>query len=66
MSSIRYQAELARCGPVRLIDLQDVNKQVPLPVPPPHLPPVFVLGGKDDVVVDTEVGLLQRVCSPCG
>ena len=47
---------MAQCGPVRLIDLQDVNKQVPLPAPPTHLPPVFVLGGKDDVVVDAEVG----------
>ena len=35
--------------------LQDVNKQVPLPAPPPNLPPVFVLGGRDDVVVDVPV-----------
>jgi len=48
----KYQAELATCSPVRLMDLQDVNKQVPLPAPPANKPPVYVLGGADDVVVD--------------
>eukprot|EP00199_Chlamydomonas_sp_CCMP681_P001695 CAMPEP_0119109338 /NCGR_PEP_ID=MMETSP1180-20130426/17853_1 /TAXON_ID=3052 ORGANISM="Chlamydomonas cf sp, Strain CCMP681" /NCGR_SAMPLE_ID=MMETSP1180 /ASSEMBLY_ACC=CAM_ASM_000741 /LENGTH=378 /DNA_ID=CAMNT_0007095081 /DNA_START=30 /DNA_END=1167 /DNA_ORIENTATION=- len=50
----RYQALLATCSPVRLIDLNDVNRQVPLPPPPPHAPPAFVLGGEDDKVVDVE------------
>jgi hypothetical protein len=50
----RYQKLLASCSPVRLIDLNDVNRSVPLPPPPPHAPPAFVLGGEDDKVVDTE------------
>lgn len=37
------------------MDLQDVNRQVPLPPPPPYTPPVFVMGGKSDVVVDVQV-----------
>ncbi|KAG1658520.1 hypothetical protein FOA52_009863 [Chlamydomonas sp. UWO 241] len=48
----RYQAQLAQCSGVRLMDLQDVNKQVPLPAPPSHCPPVLVLGARNDVVVD--------------
>ena len=32
-----------------------MNRQVPLPPPPPHIPPVFVMGGKSDVVVDVQV-----------
>lgn len=52
----RYQKQLAECSSVRLMDLQDVNKQVPLPKPPKGsiIPPVFVFGGKGDVVVDVE------------
>jgi len=50
----RYQKQLAACSPVRLIDLSDVNKQVPLPLPPAHAPPAFVLGGEDDKVVDVQ------------
>lgn len=48
----KYQKQLAVS--VRLIDLQDVNKQVPLANAPATAPPVFVLGGKSDVVVDAE------------
>jgi len=48
----RYQKQLAACGPVRLMDLQNVNAQVPLPSPPSHCPPALVLGARDDVVVD--------------
>ncbi|GAX83394.1 hypothetical protein CEUSTIGMA_g10819.t1 [Chlamydomonas eustigma] len=51
---LRYQNELSKCSPVRLMDLQDVNKQVPLSKPEGELPPIFVLGGKNDVVVDEE------------
>lgn len=37
---------------MRLLDLRDMQKQVPLPPPPPGCPPVFVLGGADDRVLD--------------
>lgn len=40
------------------MDLQDVNKQVPLAPPTPYTPAVFVLGGKNDVVIDVPVGSL--------
>jgi pimeloyl-ACP methyl ester carboxylesterase len=41
---------------MRLIDLQDVTRQVPIAPPPPGpaRPPAFVLGGKFDTVVDVE------------
>ncbi|MEW5318411.1 MAG: hypothetical protein WDW38_009635 [Sanguina aurantia] len=48
----RYQQLLAASSLVRLIDLNDTNKQVPLAPPPPHMPPVFVMGSADDIVVD--------------
>lgn len=51
---LRYQAALAACSPTRMIDLADMNKQVPLPAPPAHAPKAFVLGGEDDCVVDVE------------
>lgn len=50
----KYQDELSKCSNVRLMDLKDVNAQVPLPSPPLDHPPVFVLGTEDDVVVDVE------------
>jgi len=59
-----YQAELAAGSPIRLLDLQDMTKQVPLPAPPPGAaPPRFVLGGSIDNVVDVEaVEELARYC----
>lgn len=61
----RYQAELAKCSSVRLLDLSDVTKQVPLPAPAPgSTPPVFVLGGEDDNVVD--VPAVQELASYYG
>ncbi|KAG2426658.1 hypothetical protein HXX76_012969 [Chlamydomonas incerta] len=50
----RYQKLLAAASPTRLIDLKDMNAQVPLPAPPPTAPPAFVLGGVEDKVVDTD------------
>ncbi len=54
IAPISYQQQLAVCSPVRLMDLQDVNRQVPLPSPPKTIPPVLVMGGTRDVVVDVE------------
>ena len=48
----RYQQLLAQCSPLRLIDLTDMQRNVPLPAPPAHCPPAFVLGGATDCVVD--------------
>jgi hypothetical protein len=50
----RYQQQLAACSPIRLLDLRDMQKQVPLPAPPADCPPVFVLGGEDDKVLDVQ------------
>lgn len=51
----RFQKQLAACSPTRLLDLKDVNRQVPLAKPAKgSTPPVFVLGGEDDCVVDVE------------
>jgi hypothetical protein len=50
----RYQQQLAACSPIRLLDLRDMQKQVPLPTPPADHPPVFVLGGEDDKVLDVQ------------
>ncbi|GIL64659.1 hypothetical protein Vafri_18573 [Volvox africanus] len=50
----RYQKLLAAASPTRLIDLKDMDAQVPLPPPPAHAPPAFVLGGADDTVVDPQ------------
>lgn len=51
----RYQAKLAACSPLRLLDLSDMNARVPLPpLPAARRPPCFVLGGADDCVVDVE------------
>ncbi|KAG2500407.1 hypothetical protein HYH03_001978 [Edaphochlamys debaryana] len=50
----RYQKLLAAASPTRLIDLKDMNAQVPLPAPPAHAPPALVLGGTDDAVVDVQ------------
>ncbi|GIM04402.1 hypothetical protein Vretimale_8990 [Volvox reticuliferus] len=50
----KYQKLLAAASPTRLIDLKDLNAQVPLPPPPAHAPPAFVLGGADDTVVDPQ------------
>ncbi|KIZ05772.1 hypothetical protein MNEG_2183 [Monoraphidium neglectum] len=65
----RYQAQLAAGSPVRLLDLQDMNKQVPLPRPPPPANgaaplPRFVLGGEGDNVVDIEA--VQELAQYCG
>ncbi|KAG2444041.1 hypothetical protein HYH02_009239 [Chlamydomonas schloesseri] len=49
----RYQKLLAAASPTRLIDLKDMNAQVPLPPPPATAPPAFVMGGVEDKVVDT-------------
>ncbi|EFJ47672.1 hypothetical protein VOLCADRAFT_117779 [Volvox carteri f. nagariensis] len=50
----RYQKFLAAASPTRLLDLRDMNAQVPLPPPSPHAPPAFVLGAAQDTVVDPE------------
>lgn len=50
----RYQKQLAAASATRLIDLKDMNAQVPLPAPPAHAPPAFVMGGEDDTVVDVQ------------
>ena len=53
---LRYQAKLAACSPVRLLDLTLLNKELPiLPLPRAikgNLP-AFVGGGETDLVVDT-------------
>ncbi|GFH06517.1 AB hydrolase-1 domain-containing protein, partial [Haematococcus lacustris] len=59
-----HHAQLATCSPVRLMDLADVNKQVPLPPPPSFAPPAFVLGGADDKVVDVEA--IQELAASYG
>ncbi|GBF98148.1 phosphoserine aminotransferase [Raphidocelis subcapitata] len=59
----RYQAELAAASPVRLLDLKDMTKQVPLPQPR-SAPPRFVLGGELDKVVDVEA--VQELAAYCG
>jgi hypothetical protein len=46
------------------MDLQDVNKQVPLPAPPAHIPPILVIGARDDVVVDVPVGAYPFMLPP--
>ena len=50
----RYQAQLAACSPVRLLDLGALNKELPLPpLPAAAAPlPAFVAGGAADLVVD--------------
>lgn len=50
----RYQAQLAACSPVRLLDLGALNKELPLPPLPAAAAglPAFVAGGVDDLVVD--------------
>lgn len=49
---------------MRLLDLSDLNRQVPLPQPPPGGPPLFVMGGQDDCIVDVEaLHELARWCS---
>lgn len=50
----RYQAQLAACSPIKLIDLRAMSKSVPLPPAPRGHPPVLVLGGTKDNVVDAE------------
>eukprot|EP00775_Hariotina_reticulata_P013096 gene13096-13223_t len=52
VEAVRYQKLLAECSPIRLLDLKDMQKQVPLPAAPAHCPPMFVLGGEDDKVLD--------------
>lgn len=49
---IKYQNLLSQCSYIRLVDLQDVNAVVPLPPPPTWAPPVMVLGGDNDLLVD--------------
>lgn len=53
-TSLRYQKLLAGCSPIRLLDLRDMQKQVPLPAAPAGHPPVFVLGAKNDKVLDDQ------------
>ncbi|CAD7700307.1 unnamed protein product [Ostreobium quekettii] len=48
----RYQAQLAACSSVPLLDIRAVNKDLPLPKPRSQLPPSFVLGGVEDRIVD--------------
>ncbi|KAI8467828.1 MAG: esterase-like protein [Monoraphidium minutum] len=61
----RYQAELAAGSPVRLLDLQDMTQQVPLPRPAEGAaPPRFVLGGEIDNVVDVEA--VRELAAYCG
>lgn len=60
----RYQAELAAGSPVRLLDLRDMTKQVPLPKPAGAAPPRFVLGGELDNVVDVEA--VRELGAYCG
>uniref|UniRef100_A0A383W958 AB hydrolase-1 domain-containing protein n=1 Tax=Tetradesmus obliquus TaxID=3088 RepID=A0A383W958_TETOB len=52
--AVSYQQQLAACSPIRLLDLKDMQQQVPLPAPPADCPPVFVLGGEDDRVLDVQ------------
>lgn len=60
----RYQAQLAAGSPVRLIDLADMTKQVPLPKPAGPAVPRFVLGGDRDNVVDVEA--VDELAAYCG
>jgi len=50
----KFQAQLADCSPVRLLDLGALNKALPLPALPLAARglPAFVGGGSDDLVVD--------------
>ncbi len=41
-------------GPCLPTSPRDMNAQVPLPAPPAHAPPAFVMGGEDDTVVDVQ------------
>eukprot|EP00878_Enallax_costatus_P004991 GHUV01005250.1.p1 GENE.GHUV01005250.1~~GHUV01005250.1.p1 ORF type:complete len:303 (+),score=88.88 GHUV01005250.1:117-1025(+) len=52
--AVRYQQQLAACSPIRLLDLRDMQKQVPLPAAPADHPPVLVLGAKNDKVLDDQ------------
>lgn len=56
----RYQKQLAACSPVRLIDLQDVNRETPLAKPPAYAPPAFVLGGENDTVGQEAIHRIYR------
>ncbi|CAG9460474.1 unnamed protein product [Pedinophyceae sp. YPF-701] len=50
----RYMELLENSSQVRLLDLRRLSEDVPLPRPPPGAPPVLVVGGADDNVVDLE------------
>lgn len=50
----RYHRQLAACSAVRLLDLSDMNRQVPLAPAPRDHPPALVVGAADDRVVDVQ------------
>lgn len=47
---------LSKSSKARLLDLRRMAASVPLPAPPKDSPPVFVMGGADDFVVDEARG----------
>lgn len=51
---LRYQALLAECSAVKMIDLRALSKETPLPPAPPGCAPALVIGGTQDTVVDAE------------
>ena len=62
----RYQAQLAACSPVRLLDLAALARELPLPPLPPAAAalPAFVGGGDADLVVD--LAAVEESAGYCG
>ena len=50
----KHMGQIATSCNVRLLDLRSLNDSLPLPAPGPRSPPVCVVGGEDDFVVDVE------------
>lgn len=51
---VRHMGRIATSSQVRLLDLKALNASLPIPPPKPGSPPVCVVGGEDDFVVDVE------------
>jgi alpha-beta hydrolase superfamily lysophospholipase len=51
---LRYMNQIATSSQIRLLDLKTLDASLPIPPPKAGSPPVCVVGGEDDFVVDVE------------